>query len=214
MKHRLLGRTRLRLSPFGPAIGGAAVTPLPDDGPPVGDWCDVPADLAPEAWRTLRPHLATPEPIIVGRFVPSCWGERMAPSCEKLLATLGRRRIDVLELEGFDLERIKAGEPFQRAMALRDRGRARFFGVRVKRHRDAMWIIEHSPAHVVTLDAPLAEEAWSEIVAAAVEAETGLIATAAAVGGDVEAARRRLDEGSVTAFSWPVAANQAPSAGA
>ncbi len=172
------------------------------------NWCDVPASLSATAWSTIcgrvEASATAPEPlIVVARVGAGDWGRGMAGRCEALLAVLGRASIEVWQLAGFDVERIKSGEPFQRMHELRDAGKVRFFGVRVETARDACWAMENTPAHAVTLDGPITDDAWGEVLAVAEEVDAGVLATHRCVGGDRAAAERLLRDTPIAGFAWP-----------
>lgn len=203
MRRKPLGRTGLQLTGRGAAWPAGSGPPVPPDD---CNWCRLPADTSAAAWSTVRDLLA-PDAVVIGVIDPTAWDHRMSDACSRLLGVTGRSRLDVWELGAFDLERIKAGEPFRRAIQLRDAGRIRFLGLCVRSIADALWAIDHTPAHVLTVDAPLDDPAWSELGNAAAESGVGLLATAAAVGGDPGLASRLIKDTMLTGVAWPFATN-------
>ncbi|GMV97737.1 MAG: hypothetical protein AMXMBFR83_20920 [Phycisphaerae bacterium] len=147
---------------------------------------------------------ADAELLLHVRVGPTHWDRRMIQVVEQVLELTGRSAVDVLQLAPFDLERIKAGEPFRRLQELREAGRARYFSVWTDSVADARWVVENTPAHALTLDAPTADDGWRELLTAAGEEGTGIIAGPATAGGDVETAKRLLLDTPITAFTWPV----------
>lgn len=233
MAAKMLGRTALRLSPFGVALDmDSAAPPLSSfDAPP--NWCDVTAEVSRDAWARLvgllegqwslalsawahsadRPlgaaavspedDIHRPEFFLAVRIGPGHWDRSMAQAIDQLLWRTGQPQVDLLQLAPFDLERIKAGEPFRRLVELRDSRRVRFFGLSVSNLRDARWAVEETPAHAVAVHASYHEPGWTELFDAANQADTGLIAGPAVADNDLETARRLLTDTPVTAFTWP-----------
>lgn len=206
MNGKRLGRTGLILSPFGARLGtGQASTTGPP--PQLFNWVDVPTELTRQQWLNACKKPPEPpdasSPYVLARVGPAHWDRSMSQECDALLACIGRRRIEILQLAVFDLERIKAGEPFRRMLALRDAGKAKSLGVQVASFKEARWVIEQTPAHVISIDARLSDEEWSDLFALAREADAGLIAGPAAAGGDRDAALRMLANTPIAAFSWP-----------
>jgi hypothetical protein len=247
---KMLGRTGLRLSPFGAALNArSGASPMSSLAEPP-NFCDVPAEVAPDAWAQLvgllegqwslalsawtesadqseassavggepaegrgsplsasavspNDDVHRPDFFLMVRVGPEHWDRSMARAVEQTLWRTGQPHVDLLQLEPFDLERIKAGEPFRRLEELRDAGRVRFFGVVVDNLRDARWVLEQTPAHAVTVNAPRQAPCWAELFDAANETDSGLLATPAAADNDPDAARRILTDTPITAFSWP-----------
>jgi hypothetical protein len=86
---------------------------------------------------------------------------------------------------------------------LKELGQIRFLSMRLSTVKDALWAIEHSPLHCVTLDLEYEAKAWAELLTAAQEAGTGVVGTVRTTGGDLVKARELLASTSITAFSWP-----------
>jgi hypothetical protein len=180
------------------AYGSISVdTPMPTN------WCDVPCEIGREAREFVAARYSDSNTIVQARFGPQFWDRSLIDECKRLLDTLGRDRIELAQLASFDLERIKAGEPFRRLMALRDAALARFFSVRVESPEDGLWVIEHTPAHAITIDAPYDEASWKELLNEAEDSRIGVLATARAVNGDAERAKRLVSETPITGFAWP-----------
>jgi hypothetical protein len=198
-----LGRTELLLSPFGAGVGlPTSVDPLSGEGE-VMNWCDIPGDLSQQDASQLV-GLVTSDFHVQLRIGPDQWDRRMTVAVDAALARLGRRNADWVQLAPFDLERIKAGEPFRRLQDLRDAGRARFFSVWVNSVKDAQWVMENTPAQTITIHAPHEDKGWPELFELAAEADTGIIATPMVADGNRIEARRMVRESGVTAFTWPV----------
>jgi hypothetical protein len=205
MQRKPLGSTGLMLSPFGLCWGAAGVAAAARSEPPqASNWCDVSADLPPAMWERLRPLLPSEGFIVQARVGPGAWDERMLAACEELCARIGCPAVDLWQLAGFDLERIKGGQPFAMLRRLRDAGRVRFFSLRVTGLEDALWSLERTPVHSLTVDAPLEEQAWPELLQAADDAGVAIIATADCVNGDGRRAETLLQNTTLTSFSWPV----------
>ncbi len=215
MKYRALGRTGLQLSPFGLSLDGAGVGAHP--APQSANWCDIRSDIDKADWGRLAALLAAPgstragsasvqtgSVIVQARVGPDAWDRHMLMVCEALLAQTRLSTIHLWQLDGFDLERIKGGEPFNMMQRLRDAGRIGFFSVRVESPVDALWLIENAPVHAITLDADLDTREWHELIGIAAEAGVGLIATARCVRGESGQAWRLLHESSIASFAWPI----------
>ncbi len=144
-----------------------------------------------------------PEFFLAVRIGPDHWDRSMAQAIDQLLWRTGQPQVDLLQLAPFDLERIKAGEPFRRLVELRDSRRVRFFGLSVSNLRDARWAVEETPAHAVAVHASYHEPGWTELFNAANQADTGLIAGPAVADNHLETARRLLTDTPITAFTWP-----------
>lgn len=210
MTHKLLGRTGMALSPFGPMVIGErppAATELP--GAPA-NWCSLPVTLPAAACARAVSRLLPEEGYLFARVGPACWDRQMSGAVRQLISFLDRRWVEVLMLAPFDLERIKAGEPFRRLAELREAGLVRYIGVYAQSLRDARWVVENTPAHVVMVDVPGGpggggeDGGWAELFEIAGDAETGLIAGPSVADGDLRRASRWLEETPVTAFAWPV----------
>jgi hypothetical protein len=202
MQPKPLGNTGLKLSPFGLSWEAAALTGsrLPQQS----NWCDLPADVLPSAWERVKLLLPADNFIVQARVGPAAWDDNMLITCQELLTRTGRSSIDLWQLACFDLERIKGGQPFAMMRRLRDAGRIRFFSLRVTGLEDALWSLEHTPVHALTIDAPLVEPEWAELLHTADDAGVGVIATASCVGGDANRAEALLHSTSIASFSWPV----------
>lgn len=199
MKTRRLGRTDIELSPFGMLVGDSGTAHAPSELP---NWCDIPAELDADTWNRVARGLRT-NALVVARVGPGAWDRAMLPACTELLKRIDRSAVDIWQLSMLDIERVKAGEPFRMMIKLKDLGHVRHFSIRVNSARDAMWVIEHTPIHCVTVDLPYEEPVWKELLAAAKEAGTGLIGTTRTAGGDLHQARDLLAATTITAFSWP-----------
>ena len=250
MAGKILGRTGLRLSAFGPSLGTSSDAPRMSsfDQPP--NWCDIPVDVAVAEWAQLvgllegqwslalsawaqtadegeassamggepaegrsaplaPPAVAPEEEIhrpdffLCVRVGPAHWNQSMSIMVDQVLWRTGQPHIALLQLAPFDLERIKAGEPFRRLEELRDSRRVRFFGIAVDNLRDARQAVEQTPAHAITVHASYQEPGWPELFDAANQFDTGLIAGPAVANNNPETARRLLMDTPITAFAWP-----------
>ncbi len=200
MKTKALGRTGLELSAFGLLVASAESAPSPSD---VANWCDIPLDLDAENWGRVAGSMARKEPHVIVRVGPRAWDRSMLNACGELLTRIGRTQVDIWQLSMLDVERVKAGEPLRTMIKLREMEQVRFLSLRVGSIADAMWVVQHTPAHVVTVDCAFETKAWSELLGAAAEAGAGIIGTARTAGDDVARARELLASTSITAFSWP-----------
>jgi hypothetical protein len=171
------------------AMGGE---PSERRGPPLA----APA-VAPEE------EIHRPDFFLYVRVSPAHWNQSMSVMIDQALWRTGQPHIDLLALAPFDLERIKAGEPFRRLEELREARRVRFFGVAVDNLNDARWAVEHTPAHAIAIHASYQEPGWPKLFDAANQLDTGLIAGPAVADNNPDTARRLLMDTPITAFSWP-----------
>lgn len=203
MDRRNLPGTELELSPFGVAVGeepSSSIAPAPDQP----SWIELRLEITSAQWQDVSERFApsAPPPLLV-RVPPVNWDRSMLAACRDLLARTHRACIDIWQLDPFDLERIKAGEPFRRMIALRDEGLIRWFSIRVGTIKDATWCIEHAPVHVITLDVPLESSEADELFALAEEMGIGLLGTARAASGDPARARSLAASTPLVSFAWP-----------
>lgn len=199
MKTRTLGRCGLELSPFGLLVHETESAAAPSEVP---NWCDVPIEVNDATWHRVVSG-TRPDAVIVARVGPTLWDRGMLPACSELLARINRRHVDLLQLSLLDVERVKAGEPFRMMIKLKELGHATYFSMRVSTLDDALWAIEHTPVHAVTLDLEYDARPWTKLFKAAEEAGTGLIGTTRTAGGELAHARELLASTSIAAFSWP-----------
>src|SRR5690606_1394874 len=128
----------------------------------------------------------------------------MSEAVDEVLRRTGQPRIDVLQLAPFDLERIKAGEPFRRMQELRNAGRVRFFCLGVDTLKDARCVVDNSLVHAIRIGASHRAEGWAEVFDATNDTDTGIIAAPSVAEGDMDIAQRVLTDTPITAFAWPV----------
>lgn len=201
---RELGRTGQQLTPWGlwrdQDTGGAVA----DNATGPCNWCDVPLRLAGEDWVGIAAALQAERLHFVAvRVDGQDWGREMKERCRTFGERTEIQTIDLLQLGEFDLERIKAGEPFRRMQQVRDADLARRFGAYVTTLKEATWVIEHAPVAVLTVNGPLTDDEWAELTASAGEMEMGLLATARAFAGQREEAQRALQQWPITGIAWP-----------
>jgi hypothetical protein len=169
------------------------------------NWCDVLVTLQAAEWSIICDAVHAGRPTFVAARVDAAdWGREMEDRCRDFCSRIGIPAIDLLQLGEFDLERIKAGEPFRRMQQVRDAGLARRFGLYVTTLKDAAWAIENAPVAALTVDAPLADEEWGELMTAAGEGELGVLATPHAFVHRRKAAEAALNQWPITAIGWPV----------
>ncbi len=207
MDRKPLPGTELELSPFGVAprdgTREAVVVPVP---PGQASWIEAPLTVTSDGWRTLSAAVAggaAASPPLLIRVPRGNWDRSMIAACRDLPARIDRPQVDLWQLDPFDLERIKAGEPFRRMGALRDEGLIRWFSIRVSSVKDAVWCIEHTPVHVLTVDAPLDEAEAAELFSLAAETQIGLLGTAGTVRGDPLRALAMAGSTPLVSFAWP-----------
>ncbi len=204
---RALGRTGLEVTPWGLQLTDPpheATRAISDRPAGAVNWVDLPLTLNTEPWASARTRDGVRSPYVVAvRVAPSAWGREMIALCRDACARWEIETIDLLQLGTFDLERIKAGEPFRRMQQVRDEGLARRFGVVVESLEDARWMMEHTPISSMTVDGPLTDEAWSSLLEDAAEHELGVLATARAFDDRIDAAIRALESWPIAGIAWP-----------
>jgi aryl-alcohol dehydrogenase-like predicted oxidoreductase len=204
MKTKPLGRSGLELSPFGLLVGDGASAPAP---PGVSNWCDIPAEIDEATWAHAGRCLNNDRCIVLARVGPRAWDRIMLTRCTELLARVNRTVIDIWQLSMVDVDRVNASEAFRMMIRLKEQGHVRLFSIRTNSIADALWAVQHTPVHCVTLDVPYDAKQWSELLKATPEEGKGIIATTATAGGDVVRARELLASTAITAFSWPARLN-------
>lgn len=202
---RELGRTGQKLASWGiwkgpEPIRDAEIVIARDT-----NWCDVPVTLSAGEWSIVCDAVHGGGPtFVIARLAPNDWGKEMEDRCRAFCGRARVEAIDLLQLGEFDLERIKAGEPFRRMQQVRDAGLARRLGLYVATLNEALWAIEHAPVVALTIDGPLTDDEWSELTTAATEMEIGLLATPPAFTYQRQAAEAALSRWPITAVGWPI----------
>jgi hypothetical protein len=199
IKTKRLGRSGLELSPFGLLAGAEYSAPSP---PGLANWCDIPVELDEAGWSRVARCLDSEQCHLLARMAAPAPERVMLARCTDLLARTHRKAIDVWQMP-VAAERVAAREAIRLMIHLREAGQIRFFGLRVKSLADAVWAVQHTPIHCLTLDAAYDAAGWTELLKAASEEDTGILATAQTAGHDVARARDLLASTSIAAFSWP-----------